>query len=145
MMNETTSFLLTKEDVAKMLAQQPVAGKKMLDPLKSIAEKQHLAFNIIELTEHTNKVEVHNYLNDLWFCLEGEVLFLCGGTMQEPHTRVRSDGTLDENEMRAKGLEHAKEIVVQPGDWLWIPAGEAHQHITKHTARFMIIKIPQPK
>ena len=145
MMNETTSFLLTKEDVAKMLAQQPVAGKKMLDPLKGIAEKQHLAFNIIELTEHTNNVEVHNYLNDLWFCLEGEVTFLCGGTMQELHTRVRSDGTLDDNEMRAKGLEHAKEIVIRPGDWLWVPAGEPHQHITKHTARLMIIKIPQLK
>ena len=145
MTNENASFLLTKEDVAKMLAHAPAAGKKMLDPLNGIAEKQHLAFNIIELGEHTNKVEVHNYLNDLWFCLEGEVLFLCGGAMQEPHTRLRSDGTLDEDEIRAKGLEGAKEIMVRPGDWLWVPAGEPHQHITKRAARLMIIKIPQQK
>lgn len=142
-MSETTSFLLTKEDIAKMLAQAPRDGKNMLDPLKSIVEKQHLAFNVIELTEHTNKVEVHKYLNDLWFCLEGEVTFLCGGTMQEPHTRLRSDDTLDETELRARGLEGAKEITVRSGDWFWIPAGEPHQHITKHTARLMIIKIPR--
>lgn len=136
------SFLLSKEDVEAMLVSQPLSGKNLLEPLKSIAQAQSLPFNIIEFTEHTNKVEVHNIFNDLWFCMEGEVKFLCGGMMQEPHTRVRSDGTFDETEMRAKGLEGAQEIIVKQGDWFWIPAGMPHQHITEKTARLMIIKIP---
>lgn len=135
---KTSSFLLSKEDINEILTQAPPTGKKMLEPLKHIADTQHLPFNVIELTEHTNKVEVHKYVHDLWFCLEGEVKFFCGGTMQEPYTH----GTLDETELRAKGLEAAKEIVVRQGDWLWIPAGEPHQHITKNTARLMIIKVP---
>lgn len=144
-MNENisqNSFLLSKKDVEATLVSQPLSGKNLLEPLKSIAQVQSLPFNIIELTEHTNKVEVHNILNDLWFCMEGEVRFLCGGTMQEPHTRVRSDGTLDETEIRAKSLDDAQEIMVRQGDWFWIPAGMPHQHITEKTARLMIIKIP---
>ncbi|MDP3770292.1 MAG: cupin domain-containing protein [bacterium] len=135
------SFLLHKEDVEAILSSQPTLGKNICEPLKSIAQAQSLPFNVIELTEHTNKVEVHTYQNDLWFCLEGEVRFFCGGTMQEPHTRVRSDGTLDETEMRATSLEGAEEIMVNKGDWFWIPAGMPHQHVTEKTARLMIIKI----
>lgn len=145
-MNENlsqNSFLLQKEEVEAMLVSQPLSGKNLLEPLKGIAQAQFLPFNIIELAEYTNKVEAHTFLNDLWFCLEGEVRFLCGGTMQEPYTRVRSDGTLDETEMRAKGLEGAQEIIVKQGDWFWIPAGMPHQHITAKTARLMIIKIPR--
>ena len=126
-----------------MLGSNPLQGKNVLEPLKGIAHAQSLAFNIIELAEHTNKVEVHKFLNDLWFCLEGEVRFLCGGRMQESHTRVRSDGTLDKTEMRAKSLDGAQETIVRLGDWFWIPAGTPHQHITEKTARLMIIKIPQ--
>ena len=140
--NKTQSFILKKTDIDAILAGVPMQGKNMLEPLKTLGAEHNLSFNIIELTRHANKVEVHKYLNDLWFCFEGEVRFLCGGTMQEAHTRIRSDGSLDETEMRAKGLEGAQEVIVGPGDWLWIPAGEPHQHITQGTARLMIIKIP---
>ncbi len=140
---KTLSFLFSKEDVNVVLAQIPTEGKKMLEPLKHVADSNYLPFNIIELTEHTNKVEVHKYMSDMWFCLEGEVRFFCGGIMKEPYTRVRADGTLDETEIRAKELKDAKEIMVKQGDWLWIPAGEPHQHITRGTARLMIIKVPQ--
>ena len=85
---------------------------------------------------------MHKYLDDLWCCIEGEVRFFVGGTMIEPRTRTTPDGTLDETEMRAKGLEGAEEILVKSGDWLWIPAGVGHQHITTGTARLVIIKIP---
>ena len=144
---KTRSFIFKKMQVDAMLAGVPMQGdaKQMLEPLKTLATEHNVPFNVIELIQHTNKVEVHTYLNDLWFCFEGEVKFLCGGAMQNAHTRVRSDGSLDETEMRAEGLEGAQEIIVKPGDWLWIPAGEPHQHITQGTARLMIIKIPHNK
>lgn len=136
------SFVLKKEEIDAMLASEAIAGKTMLDPLAQIAAKRELPFNIIQLNNHTNKVEVHRYLNDLWYCLEGQVKFFVGGTMIESHTRVTPDGTLDETELRAKGLEGAKELIIKSGDWLWIPAMLPHQHITQGTARLMIIKIP---
>ena len=136
-------LLFRKAEIDSMLEAPPAQGKHMLEPLQRIAIANNLPFNIIEFSAHTNKVEVHTYISDVWFCLEGEVKFLCGGVMQEPHTRVRSDGTLDETEMRAKGLKDAEEIIMKPGDWLWIPAGEPHQHITEKSARLMIIKVPR--
>ena len=116
--NKKQPFILPKAEIDAMLAAAPMQGKNMLEPLKTLGAEHNLPFNIIELSRYENKVEVHKYLNDLWFCFEGEVRFLCGGTMQEAHTRVRSDGSLDETEMRAKGLEGAEEIILKPGDWL---------------------------
>lgn len=140
--SEKKSFVLRKEDISTILTKEAISGKHMLEPLASTAIAHGMPMNIIELTSHTNKVEVHKYLSDLWFCLDGEVTFMCGGVMQDAYTRVRSDGSLDETEVRAQGLEGAKEITIKQGDWLWIPAGEPHQHITQGTARLMIIKIP---
>ena len=137
------SLIFRKAEIHAALEANPLQGKHMLEPLKSIAEAHNLPFNIIELSAHTNNVEVHAYISDIWFCLEGEVKFLCGGIMQKPHTRVRFDGTLDETEVRATGLEDAEEIIMKPGDWLWIPAGEPHQHVTENTARLIIIKVPK--
>ena len=33
-------------------------------------------------------------------------------------------------------------MILKQGDWLWIPAGEPHQHSATGTARLVIIKIP---
>ena len=138
----TDVVYISKSKVDETLAQSPKQGKKLLEPIKSIAAQTNSPLKIIELDHHTNVPEVHTYLDDLWCCIEGEVRFFVGGTMIEPRTRVAPDGTLDETEMRAKGLEGAEEIVMKPGDWLWIPSGMPHRHITDKIARLFIIKIP---
>lgn len=138
----TRAIYIPKSKVDETLAASPIQGKKLLESLKSLAAETGAPLNIIELDHHTNVPEAHTYLDDLWYCIEGEVRFFVGGTMIEPRTRTAPDGTLDETEMRAKSIEGGKEIVIRPGDWLWIPAGEPHQHITEGTARLFIIKIP---
>lgn len=141
--SQKTNYIhISKSRVDEALAQAPVQGKRQLEPLKSLAIETGSPLKIIELDHHVNVPEVHRYLDDLWYCIEGEVRFFVGGTMIEPRTRTASDGTLDETEIRAKSIEGGKEIVMRPGDWLWIPAGEPHQHTTKETARLFIIKIP---
>lgn len=142
-LQEIKCIHIPKSRVDETLGQSPVQGKKLLEPLKSIAAHTGCPLQIIELDHHTNVPEVHKYLDDLWCCIEGEVRFFVGGTMIKPGIRTAPDGTLDETEMRAKGLEGAEEILIKPGDWLWIPAGKPHQHITGDTARLIIIKIPR--
>ena len=143
MQHENSFVYIPKSLIAETLAAVPGQGKNLLEPLKSIALAQGLPVKIIELGDHTNVPEVHTYLGDLWCGIEGTVTFFIGGAMIEPHTRVAPDGMLDETEIRAKAIEGAKEIIVGPGDWLWIPAGMPHQHVTKGTARLVIIKIPR--
>lgn len=138
----TRAVYISKERIDETLAASPIQGKKLLEPLKSLAAKTGAPLNIIELDHHTNVPEVHQFSDDFWYCIEGEVRFFVGGTMIEPRTRVAPDGTLDETEVRAKSIEGSKEILVKSGDWLWIPAGEPHQHTTEGTARLAIIKIP---
>ena len=138
----TGAVYIAKSTVDEALAVSPAQGKKLLEPLKSLAATTDAPLNIIELDHHANVPEAHKYLDDLWYCIEGEVRFFVGGAMIEPHTRIAPDGTLDEAEMRAERIEGGKEIVLNPGDWLWIPAGEPHQHSTEKTARLFIIKIP---
>ena len=142
-MKASTSLLIRKEDIREALASRPVQGKNFLEPVKSLQALHQLPFNLLEDTAVVNNVEVHKYEGDLWLCLEGEVTFLCGGALVEPYVRMKSDGTPDERELRAKGLYDAKEIVLHQGDWLWIPPGEPHQHRSENgTARLMIVKVP---
>lgn len=138
----TSALYIPKSKVDETLVASSTQGKKLLEPLKSLAIETGSPLKIIELDHHVNVPEVHKYLDDLWYCIEGEVRFFVGGTMIEPRMRTLPDGTLDETELRAKSIEGSKEILVRPGDWLWIPAGEPHQHITEGTARLFIIKIP---
>ena len=143
-MNESPrAFTLKKEEVAAILSSAaPNKGKSMLEPLKSLASEHGLPFKILEDHEVVNEAEIHRILGDLWYCLEGEATFIHGGELIEPRVKVRKDGTTDENELLAKEISGGTEVAMKPGDWLWIPAGVAHQHSSPGTARFMIIKIP---
>ncbi|MDZ4285450.1 MAG: cupin domain-containing protein, partial [Candidatus Sungbacteria bacterium] len=102
-----------------------------------------LPFKILEDHQTVNEAEIHRIEGDLWCSLQGEVTFTHGGELVEPRARVRKDGTTDENELIAKEISGGTEVVMKPGDWLWIPAGTAHQHSCTGTARLMIIKIPK--
>lgn len=119
-----------------------VPGKRLLEPLKTIAAANGLPLNILEDREVANEAEVHRHEGDLWGCLEGEVTFSYGGVLVGAQMRTRSDGAVNELEIKARDISGGTEAVLKPGDWLWIPAGQPHAHRAAKTARLFIIKIP---
>jgi len=136
------AFLLKKEDIEAICGSAPIGGKSLLEPLKSKASDHGLPFKILEDHRVINEAEVHVDQGDLWYCLEGNSIFIYGGAMVEPRVKVRKDGTEDKTELFAKEISGGTTVILKPGDWLWIPAGEPHQHSCPDTARLMIIKIP---
>lgn len=129
--------LFKKEEVDKILASGPEVGKRML------FKSNNLPVGILEDKEVINDAEVHMTEGDLWQCLEGEVTFICGGELVGPWFGKDKDGHENKNELKAKEIKGGTEIILKPGDWLWIPAGEPHQHKTPRTARLAIVKIPE--
>ncbi len=134
---------IPKERIDETLAQSPQTGKRLLEPLKSFSAEHAAPFNILEDCQVSNDAEIHQHESDLWYCIEGEVRFVCGGQMVDPWFKQLPDGTEDRREIKAKTIEGGEEILLHAGDWLWIPAGEAHQHFCADTARLVIIKIPK--
>jgi len=136
------SVFIEKTRIDETLANVPTQGKKLLEPLKSFAKENGLPFNILEDKDVSNEAEVHHHEGDLWYCLEGEVTFIYGGEMVSPWYKKNSDGTEDKREVKAKEIKGGTEKILKPGDWLWIPAGEPHQHRCEGVARLIIVKIP---
>ncbi len=138
-MNEC--ILVRQEIINETLATAPTPGKHVVAGLgKSI--DQGLAFKILEdvaLTE--NEAEVHRHEGDLWHCLEGEAEFVYGGKLVNGKQRVRPDGTPSPDEWFASEITGGTTATLHPGDWLWIPAGQPHQHLASTVARLIIIKI----
>ena len=135
-------FVIRKEVIDRTLKNEPTPGKKLLEPLKSLAAASKLPLNILEDKEVVNDAEVHKHEGDLWLCLEGEVNFIYGGELVNPWAKKNPDGTLDEREWKAKEIKNGTEVVLYAGDWLWIPEGVPHQHKCSLVARLAIIKIP---
>ncbi|TSC89640.1 MAG: hypothetical protein G01um10143_130 [Parcubacteria group bacterium Gr01-1014_3] len=133
---------IPKNEIDKALASVPVKGKKLLEPFKSFAAANKLPFNILEDANVSNLPELHKTEADLWFCLEGEITFIYGGELMEPVANKNPDGTNNEMEWKGKEIRGGTEVVFKPGDWLWIPPGEPHQHNCAGIARLAIIKIP---
>jgi len=140
-----TSIYITKEQIDETLRSTPTLGKKLLEPLKSLAEKHKLPFNILENQNvNDNIAEIHHETGDLWHCLEGECVFVHGGEMVDPLFKENADGTKDEKEVRAKSIINGTEVVLKAGDWLWIPPGQPHVHNQPEgTTRLVVIKIPK--
>lgn len=118
-----------------MLTQPAQPGKRSLEPLKSLAKEKDIPLNIVEDNQTVNEPEVHDQANDLWQCIEGEVIFTCGGTMIDPKKVEGKDG-----EWKGAGIEGGTDVILKAGDWLWIPAGMPHSHRCETTARLYIIK-----
>ncbi len=134
---------ITSEEIKKTLASEPFQGKHLLEPLKSRALAEKIPLNILEDKEVINEAEVHRHEGDLWQCLEGEVEFTVGGELIEPWPKKNKDGSIDEREWKAKEIKNGTKVILKVGDWLWIPAGEPHQHSKPQGhARLYIIKIP---
>ena len=134
--------LIRKAEIDAALATASTPGKRLLEPLKSRALAEGLPLNILEDKEVSNEAEVHRHEGDLWHCFEGEVTFVYGGELVEPWAKQLPDGGTDDREIKAKEIAGGIEVVLKPGDWLWIPAGQPHLHRTDKTARLVIIKIP---
>lgn len=136
--------LVKKELIEETLKTPAKSGKGLVEPFKSLATEKNLPFKILEDKEIIdNEAEIHRHEGDLWQCLQGEVTFICGGKLIGPTAKKNKDGTIDEREWKGSGIQGGTEMVLRPGDWLWIPPGEAHQHNCKETARLIIIKIPK--
>jgi len=134
--------VVRKAEIDVTLALPATPGKRLLEPLKSRALVEKLPLNVLEDSEVSNEAEVHRHEGDLWYCLEGEVTFVYGGAMVNPWAKPLPDGGVDDHEIKAKEISDGTEVMLQPGDWLWIPAGQPHLHKTDGTARLVIIKIP---
>src|SRR3989338_4361182 len=130
------SFLFKKEDVDKILSSAPAKGKRM------IFKSSDAPLGILEDSEVINDAEVHKKDGDLWLCLEGKVEFVYGGELVDPWFAKDKEGNENKNELKAKEIRGGEKMTLRPGDWLWIPPGEAHQHSCKGTARLAIIKVP---
>ncbi len=136
-------ILIRKEKIDETLASVPTQGKRSLEPLKSLSAAAKIPFNIMEDSEVLNNfAETHQHENDLWLCLEGEASFTYGGEMVNPSYNRNADGIEDRRESKAKEIRGGETAVLKPGDWLWIPAGQPHQHQCATTTRLVIIKIP---
>ena len=144
-MTEQKCVLVRKEVFDQTLANKPTQGKHLLEPLKSLAAENKLPLmGILEDMEVSNEAEIHHHEGDLWCCLEGEVEFIYGGEMVNPWFKKLPDGSEDKREVKAKAIAGGTKSILKPGDWLWIPAGQPHQHnkLDGH-ARLVIIKIPE--
>lgn len=135
--------MIKKEDIEKTLKSPSSQGKRLLEPLKIFSKENSIPLNVLEDNNVVNEAEVHKHEADLWCCLEGEVTFIYGGEIVNPWVKKNADGTLDEREIKAKEIIGGTEVLLKPGDWLFIPAGEPHMHKTDGVARLIIIKIPK--
>ena len=139
------STLIKKSDIGETLQNEPKQGKNILEPIKTLARERAISYNILEDTNVTNDAEVHLHEADLWNCLQGEVEFTLGGELKNGMHRKDANGNENPNELFAKEIIGGEKITLTAGDWLWIPAGEPHQHSAKGTARLVIVKIPKGK
>lgn len=133
--------LIKKELIEETLRTGAKRGKNLVEPLKSFALQNNLPFKILEDKEVANEAEVHKTEGDLWSCLEGEAIFTYGGELVGAEVVVQN-GIPNKNELKAKEILGGTETMLRPGDWLWIPPGQPHQHRCLKTTRLIIIKIP---
>lgn len=136
------SHLLTAEQVNAVLMQTMKEGKRLLEPFATEAQEKRLPFKILEDVQVSNAAEVHVQEGDLWYCLQGEVEFECGGKLVNPRAKQYQDGSFDANELIGDRIEGGSTTVLRAHDWLWIPANVPHRHSANNVARLMIIKIP---
>lgn len=141
--NNAKTILVSSDIIKKTLHSSKTPGKKLLNPLFTFSSKNNLPLNILESKGVLeNDAEAHEYEGDLWHCLEGTIEFVCGGELVKPVLAKDANGKNITGELKSKVIRRGKKFILKRGDWLWIPPGEPHKHITKTAARLFIIKIP---
>lgn len=135
------AIFVPKEKIDETLSTTPAEGEHLVEPLKAFAFQTGFPAKILEDVRVQNEAEIHRTEGDLWQCLEGTVTFICGGELVDPWQVQKADGSEDANELKAKNIRGGITQVLKPGDWLWIPPGEPHQHSAEGVARLLIIKV----
>ena len=130
------------QEIKEILKIPPTKGKRQLEPLKSRLIAGEIPFGVMEDSEVTEtESEIHKHEGDLWFCLEGETEFICGGKLTNSQVRDNSGG----KELYGTDIEGGEKVILFPGDWLWIPAGVPHLHRSSEPARLVIVKVPSAR
>ena len=131
--------VIRSQEIKEILKTPVQKGKRQLEPLKSRFLAGEIPFGIMEDSEvGETEAEVHKNQGDLWFCLEGQADFICGGELIDSRIGDNSSG----HELYGPGIQGGEKITLYSGDWLWIPAGVPHVHRASKIARLIIIKIP---
>lgn len=130
---------LTNEALEKI----PQSGKRLLEPLKAFSIANSAPIHILENVDQSNPPEIHVREADLWIVLEGNPIFTVGGTMLGATPQTLPDGTLNDAELTGTSIEGGTEYALNPGDILYIPAGDPHSHKAVGTVRMYIIKIKE--
>lgn len=133
--------LIKKQDIIGSFTTDVKAGKHPL-PLSSAKDIASTIFIMeasgVPIAEAG--AEIHKTLHDLFFCIGGEIQFVCGGELVGPVTKEGG-----ENELRSREIKGGTEFTLNPGDWLFIPAGTAHKNGCAGTSRLMVVKIPSSR
>lgn len=138
-----TCVVVDREYITRVLGANPEKGVHALEPLAALAQQTGFPMKILEDTQIFNDAEVHLTEGDLWFCIEGIARLIYGGELFNAQCRKQADGSDNPQELFAAEIKNGTEIELHPGDWLWVPAGQPHQHGSTGTARLGIIKIPK--
>ena len=125
------------------LAHPATQGKRLLEPLKAFSIANGAPIHILENVDQSNPPEIHVREADLWIVLEGNPTFTVGGTMLGATPQALPDGTLNDMELTGTSIEGGTDYTLNPGDVLYIPAGDPHSHKAVGTVRMYIIKIKE--
>lgn len=126
--------------IAKAIGETEVLspGKHVVFEPELFGERR-IPFTFVVDKEVWNIVEYHIHEADLWICHSGQARFIYGGEMVNPWMKDGNSKEKFSNEIRG-GIE----VILRPGDHLFIPAGVPHQHGSTGTAVLEIVKIPNP-
>ena len=132
------------QQLVQTLASPPAQGKRSLEPLRAFAITHSVPMHIVEDHQVTNnRAEVHTHEGDFWICLQGPVMFVVGGELDNPQPYRPTGEGVEYREWSAERIIDGKVVVLEPGDMLWIPAGQPHQHNCSKTARLLLVKVPR--
>lgn len=108
-----------------------------------LASLPRLPFKIINDKKNDKKLpELHVKEGDLFYCLEGQTDFVCGGLLLNQTNRINTNGTLNISELSGSKIKNGVSYKLKQGDWLWIPPNTPHQHNSNSMALLIIVKIP---
>ncbi|MEK7659296.1 MAG: hypothetical protein AAB338_01410 [Patescibacteria group bacterium] len=113
-------------------------GSRVLEGSKKLYEEGFPARFVRNFHVEHRLAEVHLHEDDVFFCMYGSVRFVLGGRLVDPWTK---NGLT----FLADSIEGGEEVVLSDGDWLHIPAGQAHQHFTSNFCHLMVVKTAPPE
>lgn len=90
-----------------------------------------------EEPQHSTVPELHENVMDVLFLISGSVSIVTGGELSDPHPAPEENATLI-----GRSILGGERTELNPGDWLFIPAGCPHRRITLLPSRFLILKVP---